>query len=395
MIVMLALLNDGAILSIAYDNVIYRMKPEAWNMRTVLGVSTVLGVAGVVAVFALFYLADRVFLLDRAVIQTMIYLKLSVAGHLTIFLTRTRGPFWSIRPARILLLAVLGTQTVATLIAVYGLFMAPLGWGWALFVWGWAVAWALLNDRLKLLTYWILDSTAAKSAPKAKSDPAPEAKPRRILKRKSPSPDRWRPSRKPRSTTPSRMQRKPQPRSQTSNPRLNPARRRTAQRRRAPIPKRQRRRRSSGGGEALSGRTGRRTRTATRGQGGQRKPIGPKAGASKPDTAKAAELKPDVKTQPEAETNAGFTKLMHTTLGDVLLAGLANHPDSVEKIVAEAVTKAEAAPKPRSHKRTNQSRAGACREIRALAGSHTPSLAQPPSLDQRAVPSDAIGARMR
>ena len=172
MIVMLALLNDGAILSIAYDNVIYRAKPEAWNMRTVLGVSTVLGVAGVVAVFALFYLAERIFLLDRAVIQTMMYLKLSVAGHLTIFLTRTRGPFWSIRPARILLLAVLGTQTVATLIAVYGMFMTPLGWGWALFVWGWAVAWALLNDRLKLITYWISNSTASKSAPKAKSDPS-------------------------------------------------------------------------------------------------------------------------------------------------------------------------------------------------------------------------------
>ena len=48
------------------------------------------------------------------------YLKLSVAGHLTIFLTRTRGPFWSIRPARILLIAVFGTQAIATLIAVYG-----------------------------------------------------------------------------------------------------------------------------------------------------------------------------------------------------------------------------------------------------------------------------------
>ena len=60
------------------------------------------------------------------------YLKLSVAGHLTIFLTRTRGPFWSIRPARILWVAVVGTQIVATLIAVYGLFMTPLGWGWAL-----------------------------------------------------------------------------------------------------------------------------------------------------------------------------------------------------------------------------------------------------------------------
>ena len=45
-------------------------------------------------------LASRVFHLDRAHIQTLMYLKLSVAGHLTIFLTRTRGPFWSIRPAR-------------------------------------------------------------------------------------------------------------------------------------------------------------------------------------------------------------------------------------------------------------------------------------------------------
>ena len=145
MIVMLALLNDGAILSIAYDNVHFRNQPEAWNMRVVLGVSTVLGVFGVAAAFGLFYLADRVFHLDRAHIQTLMYLKLSVAGHLTIFLTRTRGPFWSIRPARILL------------IAVYGLFMTPLGWGWAAFMWGYALAWFLVNDRVKLLAYRLLD----------------------------------------------------------------------------------------------------------------------------------------------------------------------------------------------------------------------------------------------
>ena len=102
MIVMLALLNDGAILSIAYDNVHYKDQPEAWNMRVVLGIATVLGIFGVVAAFGLFYLGERVFHLDRAHIQTLMYLKLSVAGHLTIFLTRTRGPFWSIRPARIL-----------------------------------------------------------------------------------------------------------------------------------------------------------------------------------------------------------------------------------------------------------------------------------------------------
>jgi H+-transporting ATPase len=157
MIVMIALLNDGAILSIAYDNVHYKDKPEAWNMRLVLAISTVLGFIGVIAAFGLFYLGERVFHLDRGRIQTLMYLKLSVAGHLTIFLTRTRGPFWSIRPAKILWMAVVGTQTIATLIAVYGLFMTPLGWKWAGFVWGYALVWALVNDRVKLLAYRIFD----------------------------------------------------------------------------------------------------------------------------------------------------------------------------------------------------------------------------------------------
>lgn len=159
MIVMLALLNDGAILSIAYDNVHYKDKPEAWNMRMVLGVSTVLGIIGVVSAFGLFYLGERVFHIDREHIQTMMYLKLSVAGHLTIFITRTRGPFWSTRPARALWLAVLATQIIATFIAVYGFFMTPLGWGWAMFVWAYAIVWFVFNDRLKLLAYRIFDPT--------------------------------------------------------------------------------------------------------------------------------------------------------------------------------------------------------------------------------------------
>jgi H+-transporting ATPase len=193
MIVMIAVLNDGAILSIAYDNVHYSDKPEAWNMRLVLGISTVLGVIGVAAAFGLFYLGERVFHFDHAHVQTLMYLKLSVAGHLTIFLTRTRGPFWSIRPARTLWIAVLGTQAVATLIAVYGLFMTPLGWRWAGFVWGYAIICALATDRVKLLAYKILDPVKAdskseatsatkfeaKAEPKAeaKTDQKPEAKP--------------------------------------------------------------------------------------------------------------------------------------------------------------------------------------------------------------------------
>jgi H+-transporting ATPase len=159
MIVMLALLNDGAILSIAYDNVHYKNEPEAWNMRLVLGIATVLGLIGPVASFGLYYLGHRVFHLDPQHLQPMCYLMLSVAGHLTYFLTRSRGPFWSIRPANIVWIAVVGTQILATFIAVYGFFMAPLGWGWAGFVWGYALLWFLVSDRVKLLAYRIFDPT--------------------------------------------------------------------------------------------------------------------------------------------------------------------------------------------------------------------------------------------
>lgn len=157
MIVLLALFNDGAILSIAFDNVHFPKGPESWHMRRVLGIATVLGVTGVIASFGLFYLGETVFHLDRNFIQSLMYLKLSVAGQLTIFITRTRGPFWSIRPARILLAAVLGAQTVATLVAVYGLFMTAIGWGWAAAVWGYALAWFLVSDRIKLAAYRVIE----------------------------------------------------------------------------------------------------------------------------------------------------------------------------------------------------------------------------------------------
>jgi H+-transporting ATPase len=106
----------------------------------------------------------------------MMYLMLSVAGHLTIFLTRTRGPFWSIPPARILWMAVLGTQIIATLIAVYGFLMPPLGWSWAGFVWGYALIWALVSDRVKLLAYRIFDPVKTDPTPEAKAESKPEAK---------------------------------------------------------------------------------------------------------------------------------------------------------------------------------------------------------------------------
>jgi H+-transporting ATPase len=153
MIVLLAILNDGAILSIAYDNVRYSDQPERWDMRSVLGVATTLGIFGVIASFGLLYMGETVFHLSQDTLQTLMYLKLSVAGHLTVFVARTRGPFWSVKPSRILLLAVIGTQIAATLIAVYGFLMTPLGWTYAGVVWGYALAWLFFNDMVKLAAY--------------------------------------------------------------------------------------------------------------------------------------------------------------------------------------------------------------------------------------------------
>ncbi len=182
MIVVLALLNDGAILSIAYDNVRYKRQPEVWNMRPVIGMATVLGVVGPIAAFGLFCLAKDVYHLDHAHLQTLMYLMLSVAGSLTIFLTRTRGPFWSVpRPARILLTAVLGAEAIASMLALFGIFMPSLSWHWVLFVWANALVWFLMTDRVKLLAYRILDpvkdQTASTEAVAPTDGPPPEAGP--------------------------------------------------------------------------------------------------------------------------------------------------------------------------------------------------------------------------
>jgi H+-transporting ATPase len=174
MIVLLALLNDGPILAIAYDRTHYSNQPETWNMPEVLGIATVLGIAGVFASFGLFYLAERIFHLPREVIQTFMFLKLAVAGHLTIFLTRTRGPFWSIRPAPILLWTAVGTKLLATLAAVYGFLMAPISWEWVLLIWVYALAWFLVNDRIKLAAYRVFDPTKASLLGRKPLDLAPQ-----------------------------------------------------------------------------------------------------------------------------------------------------------------------------------------------------------------------------
>lgn len=129
-------------------------------MRTVLGISTLLGLVGVASSFGMFYIGRDVLHLSRETIQSLVFLKLAVAGHLTIFLTRTRGPFWSNRPSAPLLLSAIATKLLATLVVAYGWLVAPLGWRLTGYVWLYALTAFVITDLVKVQFYRLLDHGA-------------------------------------------------------------------------------------------------------------------------------------------------------------------------------------------------------------------------------------------
>jgi H+-transporting ATPase len=167
MIVLLALLNDMAILTIAFDRVKVSALPERWDMHEVLTIASLLGLVGVIESFSLLLVADLVIGLDHELLRTLMYLKLSVAGSLTLYIARTRGPFWSVRPAGVLFAAVSLAELLATAIAHFGLLMHPLPWRYVALAWGWALVWFLALDAAKLATYRTIDRRHDKAAAKA------------------------------------------------------------------------------------------------------------------------------------------------------------------------------------------------------------------------------------
>ncbi len=165
MIIILALLNDGPIMMIAYDNTILHEEPVRWDMYKVLIIASILGILGLIASFTLFWIGDIVLGLDRQVIQTLIFLKLTVAGHMTIYLTRSdEHHFWKRPfPSSKLFITSEVTQVVATLFAVYGIAMSPIGWIVAGLVWGYAFIWFLINNGIKVYLYRYIDKKIYKN----------------------------------------------------------------------------------------------------------------------------------------------------------------------------------------------------------------------------------------
>ena len=154
LVIMLALLNDLPIMTIAYDRTFLDPRPVRWQMRRVLTLASVLGAVGVVETFGLLWLATAVLHIELAELRSLVFLKLVVAGHLTLFVARTRMPFWARpRPAPVLLGAVLATQALAAAIVGFGWFVARIPWSYVGYVWAYCLAWLPIEDGAKLAVY--------------------------------------------------------------------------------------------------------------------------------------------------------------------------------------------------------------------------------------------------
>lgn len=155
MIILLAFFNDIPIMAVAYDNTFLSNKPVRWDMKKILSISASLGVIGVIETFGILMIARDYFKMDMAQIQTFIFLKLAIAGHLTLFVTRTKGAFFKKPyPAPVLLWSAVSTKILATIFVMFpfGL-IAPLSFKEVVFVWVYCILWIFIEDRVKQFIY--------------------------------------------------------------------------------------------------------------------------------------------------------------------------------------------------------------------------------------------------
>ncbi len=154
MVALLAILNDIPIMTIATDNTLTAKQPVRWNMRWVLADASILGLTGVAASGLLLWLVRSYLDLGIDQLQTLIFLKLLVAGHMTLYVTRVRGWFWQRPwPSWKLLVTLESTQVLGTLVAIFGWLVTPIAWWLALGVWAYALVWMFILSGIRVLAF--------------------------------------------------------------------------------------------------------------------------------------------------------------------------------------------------------------------------------------------------
>lgn len=158
MIILLALLNDVPILAIAYDNTFLSKQPVRWKIREILYIASTLGFVGIITSFTVFYGAKIWLHFPIDQLQSLIFLKLSFAGHLTLFAARTKHAFYQKPyPALLLTSAIIGTQLLAMGIVGFGIFLTPVPWKYIFALYGYCFLWLFILDGCKRLMYKFLE----------------------------------------------------------------------------------------------------------------------------------------------------------------------------------------------------------------------------------------------
>ncbi len=173
-IVLLAIVNDLPILTMAGDHVTEAKGPESWGMGRLIPIATVLGLTGLANSYGLYFIFRHLELAGRVThgqLETAMFLLLSVSGHMLFFCARSRRNWFKPPgPSRLLLTAILTTMAFSTTISLVGLgpvlrALQPL---YGLYVWLWALVWWQITDGVKLLTYRVVDSVVRPPGPREK-----------------------------------------------------------------------------------------------------------------------------------------------------------------------------------------------------------------------------------
>ena len=149
-IILLAFLNDIPIITLAFDRVKRSDRPADLRPRERFILGTLYGMVGVANSLILYFFMANVLHAPLAVIQTMFFLKLTVSGHLLIYVAHTQERWWRFLPARSIIIATTITQLCATALVLLGIFVAPISLGLVGFVWLWAFGWMQVSELMKM-----------------------------------------------------------------------------------------------------------------------------------------------------------------------------------------------------------------------------------------------------
>ncbi|KAL3835495.1 hypothetical protein ACJIZ3_010231 [Penstemon smallii] len=175
MVLIIAILNDGTIMTISKDKVKPSPLPDSWKLKEIFATGIVLGTYLAVMTVIFFWIAQESnFFSDKFGVRSIrdnhyelnaaLYLQVSIVSQALIFVTRSRSWSYVERPGLLLLAAFFIAQLVATIIAVYANWgfarIHGIGWGWAGVIWLYSIIFYIPLDVLKFITRYILSGKA-------------------------------------------------------------------------------------------------------------------------------------------------------------------------------------------------------------------------------------------